>query len=193
MNIIALREPRIHIQHGRTLHRSTFQIPMINASLPTGYVWQQIRWVKQKNSVFSGIEFCIKNYHYILAILSIPPPSAEQFRGPPCLLFQVSRSFPKRQEVTTWSWLLTCIYWRRLGKSETVPLQRHSLIFWCCVLLNKHTGSFSLLLLHKLRSNLQTNGFLPKVKPAGKWSRTLLRSHKRLQCMIFKHKSKFVF
>lgn len=46
-----------------------------------------------------------------------------------------------------------------------------------CFLLDKHTGSFPLLELHKLRSNLQTNGFLPKVKPAGEWSRTLLHSH----------------
>ena len=61
------------------------------------------------------------------------------------------------------------------------------------VLLNKHTGSFPLLLLHKLRSNLHTNGFLPKVKPAGEWSRTLLHSHKRLQCTLFKHEGKFAF
>ena len=59
-------EPRIHTQHGRTFHRGTFQIPMINNSLPTA------------NQVGKTAEFSLqwyrvlyKNYHFILAILSI--------------------------------------------------------------------------------------------------------------------------
>ena len=140
---------------------------------------------------FQWYRVLYKNYHFILAILSIRHRLRSSLEAHPVSCSKCHSPSPKRQEAATWSWLLTCIYRRRLVKSGTVPLQRHRLIFSCCVLLNKHTGSFPLLLLHTLRSNLQTNGFLPEVKPAGEWSRTLLHSHKRLQCTMFKHKGKF--
>jgi hypothetical protein len=67
MNINASREPRIHIQHGRTFHRGTIYISTFNNSLPTGYV--------AENQVGETAEFSFKchrvlykkTYHFILA------------------------------------------------------------------------------------------------------------------------------